>query len=204
MVAGPTGRGQHLSPTSLSMTRMLLLGALAVVPAFAAPAVAQSDAFLLARGRAGPIRTGMFVDTVYRHVDRKAVSLIDLFGEGMFTPAIAVRLPGSVATPALIAPIREWPCFAFAVQGIDVRDPRFRTKEGIGVGSTVGDVRRAYRDARFSEEEGPHLWVESQRMNFRMASAANVDTTRVTAVWLPGDDPRVVRQQVCPERGPIR
>jgi hypothetical protein len=166
-------------------------------------ACAQSDSLLLAPGRAGRIQTGMTVDTVYRRVGKTAVGLIDLFREGHFDPAIAVRLPGATANPALVASITQWPCFIFMIDGIEVRDARFRTKEGIGVGSTLGVLRRRY-DVRLSDEEGPHAWVEAQRMNFRLANGSRADSVRVTAVWLPGEDPGVVRQKQCPERGPIR
>jgi hypothetical protein len=168
-----------------------------------AVAEAQSDAYLLERGRAGPVRTGMFVDTVYRRVSREAVSLVDLFREGMFEPAIAVRFPAGAWAPSMVASIREWPCGAYTLQSIEVRDPRFRTRGGIGVGSTVRDVRRAFKDARFNAEEGAKMWVESERMNFLLANYASLDTARVVAVGLVGEDPRVVRQQMCPERGPI-
>src|SRR3989454_11383559 len=46
---------------------------------------------------------------------------------------------------------RHWNGFSFT-------DPTFRTKEGVGVGSTVADFDKAYGQSSFSEEEGCH-WI---------------------------------------------
>ena len=101
--------------------------------------------------------------------------------------------------PAIIMPVREWPCIAWSVQGLDVRDPRFRTEEGIGVGSTLAEVSKAYA-VTVSNEEGPHAWAESMRMSFRLDDASLTPSAKVTSVWLPGD-PVAIRKARCPDRG---
>ena len=165
----------------------------------AAIATAQSDSFLLSPGRAGQIEVGMPVDDLYRIVGRDQVRLVDLFSEGMFTPAIEIRLAGASAAPAMIAPIREWPCGVYALSAVDVWDQRFRTAEGIGAGSTLGDLRQRY-ETRLSDEEGPHAWVESIQMNFRLENSSRRNSVRVRSVWIPGN-PVAVRKARCPERG---
>ncbi|HET7217330.1 MAG TPA: hypothetical protein VFJ02_04750, partial [Vicinamibacterales bacterium] len=100
--------------------------------------------FLLSAGRAGAFEIGEPVDALYRRVGRERVTLVDLFKEGLFSPALEIRLPGASESPALIADIREWPCGDFSVWGLAVRDSRFRTREGLGVGSTAAELRRAY------------------------------------------------------------
>jgi hypothetical protein len=163
------------------------------------PAGQASPALLLAPGRAGQLELGMSVDDVYSLVGRERTRLIDLFREGMFQPALEVRLQGATVQPAIIMPVREWPCIAWSVQGLDVRDQRFRTAEGIGVGSTLAEVSNAYSVA-VSLEEGPHAWAESIQMTFRLDDVSLAPTARVTSVWLPGNR-AAIRQARCPERG---
>ena len=64
----------------------------------------------------------MPVDEIYQLFGRDHARLVDLFKEGMFSPALEITLPGSAVAPALVADIRETPCPGFAVWGIDVRD----------------------------------------------------------------------------------
>lgn len=101
--------------------------------------------FLLRQGKAGPVELGPTVDQLYAHFGRDNIGLVDLFLEGMFSPAVQIHILGSETQPAIIAPIREWPCADFSVWGITVRDRRFRISDGFGVGSTLGDLRKTFR-----------------------------------------------------------
>jgi hypothetical protein len=157
--------------------------------------------FLLTPGRAGQLEVGLSIDEVYRIVGRERTQLIDLYREGMFDPALEIRLQGSTVQPAMIVPVREWPCSAWSVQGIDIRDPRFRTAEGIGVGSTLAEVSRTYA-VTVSNEEGPHAWAEAIQMVFGLDDASLAPTTKVKSVWLPGD-PVAIRKARCPDRGAL-
>src|SRR5215216_5222345 len=105
-------------------------------------AAAQNARFLLLPGRAGSLSIGAPVDSLLRTAFR--TRLVDLSLEGHFSPAIEIDLPDGSASPALVARISQLPCWDFRVSGISVYDPRFRTSEGLGVGSTVGELRRAY------------------------------------------------------------
>ena len=156
--------------------------------------------YLLASGRAGRIELGTSVDEMYRLFGRDNVRLVDLFKEGMFSPALEVKLPAATVVPAIVADIGQWPCGEFSVWGIEVRDPRFRTKDGLGVGSTARDLRRAYR-FRVTEEEGAHAAVvEALKMSFSLTRRGPVDQQRVTGVWI-WPDPDAVRTKRCPGRG---
>ena len=159
------------------------------------------DGFLLSPGKAGRIEVGQALDELYRLVGRDRVRLIDLYREGMFDPAVEIRLPGSSTEPAIVAPIREWPCPTHSIQGLNVRDARFRTKEGLGVGSTLAELQKHYRVV-LSDEEGPHAWVEAIQMNFGLENGSRLPSVRVRSVWLPGN-PVAIRRARCPERGPF-
>jgi hypothetical protein len=163
-------------------------------------AEAPTGEYVLAAGRAGRIELGTSVDELYQFFRKDNVHLVDLFKEGLFSPALEIKLAGATMTPAVVTAIREWPCGEFSVWGIDVRDSRFRTKDGFGVGSTAGDLRRSY-PFQISEAEGAHAAVvEALHMSFSLTREGPVDQQRVTAVWI-WPDPVAVRKKRCPERG---
>jgi hypothetical protein len=160
---------------------------------------APASEYLLATGRAGRIELGTSVDEMYQFFGRDNVRLVDLFKEGLFSPALEVKIPGATVVPAVVTDIGEWPCGEFSVSGIDVRDPRFRTKDGFGVGSTAGDLRRSY-PFEVSEEEGGHAAiVKALQMSFSLTRQGPVDQQRVTSVWI-WPDPVAVRKKRCPGR----
>jgi len=143
----------------------------------------------------------MTVDEIDKLAGRENVRLVDLFAEGLFQPAVEVTLTATGTAPAIVAPIREWPCSEFSVWGIDVRDPRFRTKDGFGVGSTAADLRRVYQ-FRITEEEGAHAAViDALKMSFKLSHDGPVAAQRVTSVWI-WPDPIGVRNRRCPGKGP--
>lgn len=169
-------------------------GILSVSASIAQPA---TD-FLLSPGRAGRVELGMPVDELRRRLGEESVRIVDRRKEGMFTPAIEVRLPSRPDMAAMFADIREWPCAVFAVWGVEVRDPRFRTPEGLGVGSTLAELRRAYH-VEISESEGHAAMVKTLKMTFSLTSDAPADRQRVVSVWV-WPDPVRVHNQRCPER----
>jgi hypothetical protein len=165
------------------------------------PALAQQTTpeFLLAVGRAGRVELGASVDEVYGLFGRENVRLVDLFKEGLFSPALQIKLNPSATGPGIVADIREWPCGEFSVWGIEVRDARYRMQDGFGVGSTAGELKRSY-PFRISEAEGAHAAiVDALKMSFSLSREAQVDQQRVTSVWI-WPDPEAVRKKRCPRR----
>jgi hypothetical protein len=108
--------------------------------------------FLLSKGKAGPIHTGMEVDTLYTKVNRKLTKLVDLQYEGFFVPALEIYLDKDEKTkPSLVAVVAP----GFVVSSITVYDPRFKTEKGVGVGSTLGEIRKKYKVDWIAYCEGP-------------------------------------------------
>lgn len=143
---------------------------------------AQSGEWLLTPSRAGKIVVGMTVDALYSAYGRENVTLVALFPEGMFTPAVQVFVPSEPGAPIAIANINQV-CGQFRVTGISIVSPRLRTRDGLGVGSTVAEVRRRQPTAKLNREEGPSLIVEKLQMTFAIADATFADSTRVLRVW---------------------
>jgi hypothetical protein len=87
------------------------------------------------------------------------------------------------------------------VQGLTVRDSRFQTAEGVGVGSTLAEVQRHYQVTP-TLAEGPTVVASTEQMTFGLNDASFAPTAKVTSVWLYGD-PSAIRQARCPERGRV-
>jgi uncharacterized protein YraI len=99
--------------------------------------------FLLAKHKAGLAEIGMTVDSLYSHYNAEFIHLVDLHLEGMFTPALEVFVPGAPGkAPVFVAEIG---CSdSWILERITVYDPQFRLTTGIGVGSTLGELKRVY------------------------------------------------------------
>lgn len=172
---------------------------LAIVAAYlilcAARGSAQTSEWRLAPSQAGRIYLGMTVDSLYAAYGRENVKLVDRFAEGGFTPAVQVF--SASASQALIAVADIGPlCGSYRLTAISVLSPEFRTEDGLGVWSTVGEVRRKQPAAKLNREEGPSLIVEKLRMTFATSDDTFADSTRILSVWLWGslpDSPRRCR-----------
>lgn len=143
---------------------------------------AQSDDWLVTQTRAGKIRLGMRVDDLYNAYGKENVRLVDLYAEGIFTPAMQV-----FETPASDDPIAEAQiqqiCGQFRVITIHVLGPPFRTREGLGVGSTVSEVRKRFPDAKVNREVMPSLLSDKAQMSFVTSDDKFTDSTRIIRMW---------------------
>jgi hypothetical protein len=193
-----------------SSTSSLLKGAVAAaVVATSVSIVAQTtrdsipSSFLLTAARAGSFELGMTVDELIAQVGREHVRLVAKFPEGMFQPELEVDLPGFASGPALVAPIREWPCAEFSLWGISVHDPRFRTANGLGAGSTLGDLRRHYPGVTVTNIDAdgwPSVVITELGLTFAMERVpVYTDASRVESVWV-FPQPVAVRARKCPDR----
>jgi len=172
-----------------------VLCALALLQA-QAPAV--DPAFRLTPGRAGSFEVGASIDRVYEIIPREKTQIVDLFFEGFFTPAVVINVDGSPVDRALVARIREAPCNEFTIEGITVNDPRYRTPEGIGVGSPLADVRRHYAVDRSFGEFGPVAVASRLSMTFVLSEDSEAATVRSIWMYLP---PEALKQRCRPASG---
>jgi hypothetical protein len=93
---------------------------------------------------------------------------VDKSYEGYFSPTMEVYLSQNGAGPSLEAEILGQGA-NFVVGRIDVLDSRFRTDRGIGVGSTLGDIRKSYHVDWIGYGEGPLMArVEQVGMSFTL------------------------------------
>ena len=113
--------------------------------------VRAKNNFLLSKQKAGLIEIGMTVDNLYSRYKRKSTKLVDLYIEGMFSPALEIYLNGKEEETkySLIAEI-GWGSSSntnsgFIVSRIQVYDEVLKTEKGIGVGSSLGELRNHYK-----------------------------------------------------------
>ena len=144
--------------------------------------------FLLSKHKVGRLEVGTTVDGLYTKYDRKITKLIDLNLEGMFSPALEIYLNGSEKRhkPSLVAEIL-WRQGDWVIYRINVYDKRFKTDKGIGVGSTLGDIRKSYEVDWIRFGEGTlYARVAELRMSFAL------DFYRVSAQWYKTRDQNLI------------
>lgn len=147
-----------------------------------ATAQAQSNDWLVTQTRAGKIRLGMTVDELYDAYGKDYVRLVDLFAEGMFTPAVRLYTDPTSDEPIAEALINQF-CGQFRLTRIVVLGPQFKMREGLGVGSTVAQVRRRFPDATKNLEERPSLMSKRAQMSFATSDTRFSDSTRIVSMW---------------------
>jgi hypothetical protein len=138
----------------------------------------QTDSLLIGDGRIGDVIMGMTIDSLYRTVRRERTRLIDRFREGLFDPAIEIRLGQPNARPTIVAEVTMSKC-GLVVGRIEIYDPHFRTASGLHVGSTLADVRKQH-PVKISNEEGLRAYSEDLPMTFELAGVQ--PTAKVHAI----------------------
>lgn len=144
----------------------------------------EPQTFVVQWGSVGPVVIGAPAEAVYTEF-RDRARLVDLQLEGHLSPALELKRFGAQLIASMIAEI--WPADnQLVVTRIHVLDPSLRTKEGIGVGSTYGELRSTYRID----------WVGSGEGNFfarveQLAISFQLDTSGPVSLWSIRDPERV-------------
>jgi hypothetical protein len=145
------------------------------------------DNYLLEKNRAGQVELGMTIDELHTRYEPSSTKLVATYSEGMFTPVMEIYLKGAATkkrAPLVIGidKDREW-----IVSGIEVNDTRFRTAKGIGVGSTLGEIRKAYAINRIGFGEGAlYANIDEIGMSFEL------DFAQPPPEWYESKDQRLI------------
>ena len=130
-------------------------------------APSSRQAFVVERARVGSVSIGADAVSLYSEFGDRA-RLIDLKLEGHLSPALEIRLFGSQFTPSIIAEIAP-AANRLVVSRIHVLDPSLRTADGIGIGSTYGELRSRYKiDWVGSGEGAVYARVEQLAISFQL------------------------------------
>lgn len=151
------------------------IAALAIAWQAAAPS--QSTP-VVERSRVGSVAIGATADSVYQEF-RDRARLVDLKLEGHLSPALELRLGTLQVVPSIVAEISPVEN-RLVVTRIRVIDPSIRTRDGIGVGSTYGELRSKYRVDGVGSGEGSFIArVESLGISFELDSSGSTPLWRV-------------------------
>lgn len=143
--------------------------------------------YLLSKGKAGPISSGMTVDELYAKVGRTNTKLVDLQLEGFFSPAIELYLnPNQRTKPSLVAEITGQ-YSTFRIDRVTINDPRFKTVNGIGIGSTLGEIRHNYKVDWIGFCEGP-LCARVEQLGMTFA----LDFAHPPRKWYKTNNPALI------------
>lgn len=125
------------------------------------------QSFIIERARVGPVSIGADAHSIYSQF-RDRARLIDLKLEGQLSPALEIRLSASQLFPSIVAEIAP-AANRLLVSRIHVFDPSLRLADGIGIGSTYGDLRSRYKiDWVGSGESAIYARVEQLAISFQL------------------------------------
>ena len=141
--------------------------------------------FRLAKGRAGVLEIGMKADSIYHFFSVNKAELVDLQLEGMPTPAFKIYYENA-ETPTLVVEIALKS--EMVIDKIHVKDKRFRLDSDVGIGSTLGELRKHYQVKwiNYCDKGFMCAKVESLNMLFKLNYRSPSEE------WLRTEDPKEI------------
>lgn len=140
--------------------------------------------FTLATGYAGAIGVGKSVEHLYQQFGKQAVALGEEFLAGRTYPVLRAYESGN-GSPSLTV------YFAKSKQGQDkiitairVFDDRYKTTNGIGVGDTLGELRRAGNVSSIQYTDSLYAIARDSKMRYEL----DISTDSIPITWLNGGD----------------
>ncbi len=140
--------------------------------------------FTLATGYAGAIGVGKSIDNLYQQFGKQAVAPGEEFLAGRTYPVLRAYESGN-GSPSLTV------YFAQSKQGQDkiitairVFDDRFKTANGIGVGATLGELRRAGNVSSIQYTDSLYAVARDSKMRYEL----DISTDSMPVTWLNGGD----------------
>jgi hypothetical protein len=120
----------------------------------------------IGRHQVGPVAIGAAAQKIYEMFPADRRELVDLGYEGILSPALLLRFVGTSQRDGVVAELVAGPT-GLTVWRVEIRDPHFRTLMGVGAGSTVGELRAAYRlDSVLAGEGNVVIRVEELSASF--------------------------------------
>ena len=155
----------------------------------------QRDSFSMGRGYAGSLNVGMRGDEIVALFGKQRVREFDLYTENPEPErALEVRLDDvNAPKPSLVVRFRSPEPGPTALEekrvaGVEVHDARFRTADGLGIGSTFREISARHR-VKVSYGEGSlGAIVDDLGMTFDFTMFYSVGrvppTARAESVWI--------------------
>lgn len=151
----------------------------------------DTNPYTIGSTHVGPIPRGTNINTLYNIYPPQQIKLVKNKG-GFFNQEFddynVYDANGTLlftATPEVVGDTSSY------INRIIIRDTTFKTPEGIGLNSSVGDLRDAYRDIKFLSSSGEIvLSVPKVSTNF-LINKANLDGT-----WWDNDHDKIIEKNI--------
>lgn len=116
---------------------------------------------ILSLHKVGGLTIDMTANEIYDLVGKENTTLVDLYLEGMYSPAIVLTDSKRTASSLVIEIVCD------KVWRMNVHDPSYKTNSGIGVGSTFGDLKKHHKVSSIEIGEGNvFAYVQELDMSF--------------------------------------
>lgn len=149
-------------------------------------ATGPSGQFVLASGYAGNLGVGKSVEPLYQEFGQPAVTDSEEFFSGRIYPVLKVydKSTGALSLTVFFAKNKE---DQKVVTAIHVFDKRYKTSNGIGVGNTLGELRReGVTSVQYTD--GLYAITRDGKMRYEL----DISAEAVPIAWINGGDEKTL------------